>query len=42
METKKILDKNGLQYYTIKVLNKIPGVEFVTDGGTPENESTVF
>lgn len=42
METKKILDKNGLQYYTTKVLNKIPGVEFVTDGGTPENESTVF
>lgn len=42
METKKILDKNGLQYYTTKVLNKIPGVEFVTDGGTPGNESTVF
>lgn len=42
METKKILDKNGLQYYTTKVLNKIPGVEFVADGGTPEDESTIF
>lgn len=42
METKKILDKNGLQYYTTKVLNEIPGVEFVTEGGTPEKESTIF
>lgn len=42
METKKILDKNGLQYYTTKMLNDIPGVEFVADGGIPEKENTIF
>ena len=42
METKKILDKNGLQYYTTKMLNKIPGVEFVAEGETPRDENTIF